>query len=130
MIHIDLGISFDQVCRQRHCDAIHSLNDKQGKYLPIPELVPFRLTADIVDGMGISGTEGVFRKCSEQTLRVLREGSDIIKTVLEVFKYDPLYIWYLVQLFHIPLLTLNVSKGLQLLANYVEFRMVTWRMLP
>jgi len=76
MIHIDLGIAFDQ-----------------GRYLPIPELVPFRLTADVVDGMGISGTEGVFRKCSEQTLRVLREGADIIRTVLEVFKYDPLHSW-------------------------------------
>ncbi|KIM33547.1 hypothetical protein M408DRAFT_14239 [Serendipita vermifera MAFF 305830] len=76
MIHIDLGIAFDQ-----------------GRLLPIPELVPFRLTADVVDGMGIAGTEGVYRKCSEQTLRVLREGSDIIKTVLEVFGYDPLHIW-------------------------------------
>ncbi|KAG8758789.1 Serine/threonine-protein kinase tel1 [Serendipita sp. 396] len=76
LIHIDLGIAFDQ-----------------GKHLPIPELVPFRLTRDIVDGMGIAGTEGVFRRCSEETLRVLREGSDIIKTVLEVFKYDPLHNW-------------------------------------
>jgi serine-protein kinase ATM len=63
----------------------------------------------VVDGMGISGTEGVFRKCSEQTLRVLREGSDIIKTVLEVFKYDPLYIWYFLPLL-CPLLTLIALK--------------------
>jgi ataxia telangiectasia mutated family protein len=76
VVHIDLGIAFDQ-----------------GKLLPIPELVPFRLTRDIVDGMGISGTQGVFQRCAEETLRVLREGSDIIMTVLEVFKYDPLHSW-------------------------------------
>lgn len=33
VIHIDLGIAFEQ-----------------GKTLPIPETVPFRLTRDIVDG--------------------------------------------------------------------------------
>jgi serine-protein kinase ATM len=65
----------------------------QGRLLPVPELVPFRLTADIIDGMGVAGTEGVFRRCSEETLRVLRESADIIRTVLEVFKYDPLHSW-------------------------------------
>lgn len=59
----------------------------------MPETVPFRLTADIVDGMGASGTEGVFRRCAEETLRVLRNGSEVIKTVLEVFRYDPLHSW-------------------------------------
>lgn len=76
MIHIDFGVAFEQ-----------------GKLLPIPELVPFRLTRDLVDGMGSSGVEGVFRRCCEETLRVLRENSDVIKTVLEVFKFDPLWAW-------------------------------------
>lgn len=35
---------------------------EQGKILPTPETVPFRLTRDIVDGMGVTGTEGVFRR--------------------------------------------------------------------
>lgn len=48
----------------------------------------------MVDGFGMPGTEGVFRRCAEETLRVLRDGSDIIKTVLEVFRYDPLHSWY------------------------------------
>ena len=51
------------------------------------------MTADIVDGMGTSGTSGVFQRCAEETLRVLREESDVIMTVLEVFKYDPLHTW-------------------------------------
>lgn len=61
--------------------------------LPVPELVPFRLTPDVIDGMGTAGTQGVFQRCAEETLRVLREGSDIILTVLEVFKHDPLHSW-------------------------------------
>jgi len=60
----------------------------------VPEPVPFRLTADIADGMGIAGTEGVFRRCAEETLRVLRSSADVIKTVLEVFNHDPLHSWY------------------------------------
>ncbi|KAF9482560.1 hypothetical protein BDN70DRAFT_853086 [Pholiota conissans] len=76
VVHIDLGIAFDQ-----------------GKLLAIPEKVPFRMTADIVDGMGPSGTMGVFQRCAEETLRVLREESELIMTVLEVFKHDPLHSW-------------------------------------
>ncbi|KAI0792158.1 hypothetical protein C8Q75DRAFT_805193 [Abortiporus biennis] len=76
VVHIDLGIAFDQ-----------------GKLLPIPERVPFRLTRDMVDGLGTSGTQGVFQRCAEETLRVLRDGSEVILTVLEVFKYDPLHSW-------------------------------------
>jgi len=67
----------------------------QGKLLPIPERVPFRLTADMVDGLGISGVQGVFQRCAEETLRVLRAGSDVVITVLEVFKHDPLHSWYI-----------------------------------
>jgi serine-protein kinase ATM len=48
----------------------------------------------MVDGFGITGTEGVFRRCAEHALRVLRENEEIILTVLEVFKYDPLHTWY------------------------------------
>lgn len=35
---------------------------EQGTLLNTPETVPFRLTRDIVDGMGICGIEGTFRK--------------------------------------------------------------------
>ncbi|KAF9466074.1 hypothetical protein BDZ94DRAFT_1319724 [Collybia nuda] len=76
VVHIDLGIAFEQ-----------------GKLLPIAETVPFRMTRDMVDGMGTSGTKGVFQRCSEETLRVLREDSEVIMTVLEVFKHDPLHSW-------------------------------------
>lgn len=42
----------------------------QGRFLNTPELVPFRLTRDVVDGMGVTGVEGVMRRCCEETLRV------------------------------------------------------------
>ncbi|KPV74376.1 uncharacterized protein RHOBADRAFT_37377 [Rhodotorula graminis WP1] len=74
LVHIDLGIAFDQ-------------------RLPIPELVPFRLTQNLVDGFGMSGVDGVFRRCCEETLRVLRERSSVIMTILGVFKHDPLQNW-------------------------------------
>jgi ataxia telangiectasia mutated family protein len=51
------------------------------------------MTPDMVDGMGSSGTTGVFKRCADETLRVLRGGSDVIMTVLEVFKHDPLHSW-------------------------------------
>ena len=35
---------------------------EQGHILPTPETVPFRLTRDVEDGMGVSGIEGVFRR--------------------------------------------------------------------
>lgn len=69
---------------------------QQGKRLPIPELVPFRLTQNLVDGFGMTGVEGVFRRCCEETLRVLRERSSVIMTILEVFKHDPLQSWSVV----------------------------------
>ncbi|CAD6591693.1 MAG: Serine/threonine-protein kinase tel1, partial [Tremellales sp. Tagirdzhanova-0007] len=76
LVHIDFGIVFEE-----------------GQRLRIPEKVPFRLTNDLVDGLGVTGVDGTFRRCSEHTLRVLRESSALIMTVLEVFKHDPLYAW-------------------------------------
>ena len=32
--------------------------DRQGKTLETPERVPFRLTQNMVDGLGVTGTEG------------------------------------------------------------------------
>lgn len=45
VIHIDFGVAFEQ-----------------GKLLPTPEKVPFRLTRDLVDGFGPCGVEGSFKR--------------------------------------------------------------------
>lgn len=98
VVHIDLGIAFEQVRLSLISISFSArgpplITNTQGKLLPIPECVPFRMTADMVDGMGTTGTQGVFQRCAEETLRVLREDSEVILTVLEVFKYDPLHSW-------------------------------------
>ena len=76
VVHIDLGVAFEA-----------------GRVLPVPEVVPFRLTRDLVDGMGITGVEGVFRRCCNFTLEALRQHSYSIMTILDVLRYDPLYSW-------------------------------------
>eukprot|EP00062_Callorhinchus_milii_P019767 gi/632974673/ref/XP_007903808.1/ PREDICTED: serine-protein kinase ATM [Callorhinchus milii] len=86
LVHIDLGVAFEQ-----------------GKILPTPETVPFRLTRDIVDGMGITGVEGVFRRCCEKTMEVMRNSQEALLTIVEVLLYDPLFDW-----------TMNPLKALNL----------------
>ena len=76
VVHIDLGVAFEA-----------------GRVLPVPETVPFRLTRDIVDGMGLTGVEGVFRRCCNFTLEALRHDQYSIMTILDVLRYDPLYSW-------------------------------------
>ena len=77
-MHIDFGVTFEQ-----------------GKLLTTPETVPFRLTRDMVDGMGVTGTGGTFVRCCEVTMRVLRENAASILTILGVFMHDPLFNWQL-----------------------------------
>lgn len=57
---------------------------EQGKFLPTPETVPFRLTRDMVDGMGLTGVEGVYRRCCEKTMEVMRTSQESLMTVVEV----------------------------------------------
>lgn len=78
LIHIDFGIAFEQ-----------------GKILPHPELVPFRLTRDMVAPMGVCGVDGVFRKTCEKMLDILRNNEKTLTTILEVLLYDPMYSWTL-----------------------------------
>jgi serine/threonine-protein kinase ATR len=54
-----------------------------------PERVPFRLTHNMVEAMGIYGYEGPFRQCSELTLAILRQQEETLMTILEAFIYDP-----------------------------------------
>jgi serine/threonine-protein kinase ATR len=54
-----------------------------------PERVPFRLTHNMVDAMGIYGYEGPFRKSSELTLQLLRQHEETLMTIMEAFVYDP-----------------------------------------
>jgi hypothetical protein len=44
----------------------------EGKLLKTPEIVPFRLTRDIVDGLGVQGLHGTFRRCAVCVMNLLR----------------------------------------------------------
>jgi serine-protein kinase ATM len=61
--------------------------------LRIPEIVPFRLTRNIIDGMGPVGVEGTFTKAAERTLFALKENSNSLLTILSAIVSDPLYKW-------------------------------------
>lgn len=47
----------------------------------------------MVDAMGLSGYEGVYRIACEITLRVFRENFESLTSVLEGFLHDPLVEW-------------------------------------
>lgn len=65
----------------------------QGKLFEIPERVPFRLTQNMADALGVTGVEGVFRKAAEISLGILRANSEALMSVLEAFAHDPLVEW-------------------------------------
>ncbi|XP_042464961.1 serine/threonine-protein kinase ATR-like isoform X2 [Zingiber officinale] len=75
-VHVDFSCLFDK-----------------GLLLDKPELVPFRLTQNMIDGLGITGYKGVFIKVCEITLSVLRTNRETLMSVLETFLHDPLVEW-------------------------------------
>ncbi|KAE8721412.1 Serine/threonine-protein kinase ATR [Hibiscus syriacus] len=75
-VHVDFSCLFDK-----------------GLQLEKPELVPFRLTQNMIDGLGITGYEGIFLWICEITLSVLRTHRETLMSVLETFILDPLVEW-------------------------------------
>ncbi|KOH00454.1 protein kinase MEC1 [Saccharomyces eubayanus] len=61
---------------------------EKGKRLPVPEIVPFRLTPNLLDALGIIGTEGTFKKSSEVTLALMRKNEVALMNVIETIMYD------------------------------------------
>ena len=88
LIHIDFGNSslLAYVCFVLILNLHLGVAFEQGKTLPTPELIPFRLTRDLVDGMGITGVEGVFRRCCEEVMTVMRSSHEELKTIVEVMQ--------------------------------------------
>lgn len=71
---------------------LRSIFDK-GLNLPRPEVVPFRLTANMIDAFGPSGADGVYTAGLETAMRTLRGNRDILLSVLEPFLKDPVIDW-------------------------------------
>ncbi|KAF9188804.1 Serine/threonine-protein kinase smg1 [Haplosporangium sp. Z 767] len=76
LVHIDYNVCFEK-----------------GKRLRIPEIVPFRLSRNMLTSLGLTGVEGNFRIGCEQTMKVMRKNKEILVTLLEAFVYDPLVDW-------------------------------------
>uniref|UniRef100_A0A673C7W2 Serine/threonine-protein kinase ATR n=1 Tax=Sphaeramia orbicularis TaxID=375764 RepID=A0A673C7W2_9TELE len=65
----------------------------KGETFDVPEVVPFRLTQNMVHAMGPMGTEGLFRQACEVTLRLMRDQREPLTSVLKTFLHDPLVEW-------------------------------------
>ncbi|XP_065681003.1 serine/threonine-protein kinase SMG1 isoform X2 [Hydra vulgaris] len=76
VIHIDYNVCFEK-----------------GKALRVPEKVPFRMTRNMQVALGVVGVEGIFRNSCEKVMQTLRQGREILLTLLEAFVYDPLVDW-------------------------------------
>lgn len=76
IVHVDFNLMFDR-----------------GKLLNVPELVPFRLTQNIIDGMGAFGTDGPFTETSILIMNILRAKKVKLISILQSFNNDPLIEW-------------------------------------
>ncbi|XP_071651380.1 serine/threonine-protein kinase ATR [Temnothorax longispinosus] len=86
------NILFDSTCG----DCVHvdfNCLFNRGELFDWPERVPFRLTHNMVDAMGPLKIEGPFRRACQITMRVLRQESSTLLSVLTPFVYDPLVSW-------------------------------------
>ncbi|XP_066597912.1 serine/threonine-protein kinase atr-like [Prorops nasuta] len=86
------NILFDSKCG----DCVHvdfNCLFNRGELFDWPERVPFRLTHNMVDAMGPLRYEGPFRRACQITMRVLRQQSSTLLSVLTPFVYDPLVGW-------------------------------------
>ncbi|XP_077556323.1 ATR serine/threonine kinase meiotic 41 [Haemaphysalis longicornis] len=86
------NILFDVTCG----DAVHvdfNCLFNKGETFDWPERVPFRLTHNMINAMGPLGYEGIFRKACEVTLRIMRNETDALMSVLKPFVHDPLVEW-------------------------------------
>eukprot|EP01053_Blabericola_migrator_P004153 Blabericola_migrator_1__4152@NODE_226_length_11123_cov_75_892547_g192_i0_p1_GENE_NODE_226_length_11123_cov_75_892547_g192_i0NODE_226_length_11123_cov_75_892547_g192_i0_p1_ORF_typecomplete_len2337_score308_41PI3_PI4_kinase/PF00454_27/3_9e47FATC/PF02260_20/5_5e10UBN_AB/PF14075_6/0_28UBN_AB/PF14075_6/99Herpes_U44/PF04533_13/53Herpes_U44/PF04533_13/3_9_NODE_226_length_11123_cov_75_892547_g192_i0307910089 len=65
----------------------------KGFYLQVPEIVPFRLTQNLVIAMGALGVEGTFTATCIRVWNQLRARSDDCMALMSAFVHDPLVEW-------------------------------------
>lgn len=81
----------EDTCKAVHVD-FNCLFEK-GKTFEVPEIVPFRLTRNMLAGFGTPSWRGLFLKCCELTLLLFRSNKDLMQTNMEAFVYDPMLDW-------------------------------------
>lgn len=63
------------------------------RVLPIPELIPFRMTPQFVNVMNPFGVTGAIKSAMTHSLRVFRAERKLLTTLLEVFLREPTIDW-------------------------------------
>ena len=71
-VHVDFDCIFDK-----------------GLLLPRPEVIPFRLTPNMLDAFGPTGADGLYAGALTESMRTLRQNRDTLLSVLEPFLNDP-----------------------------------------
>eukprot|EP00160_Parvularia_atlantis_P021198 Unigene9084_Nuclearia_a/m.27779 Unigene9084_Nuclearia_a/g.27779 ORF Unigene9084_Nuclearia_a/g.27779 Unigene9084_Nuclearia_a/m.27779 type:complete len:1010 (+) Unigene9084_Nuclearia_a:3301-6330(+) len=61
--------------------------------LPVPELIPFRLTRQMITFMGPLGTGGIYTSTMVQSLAALQQAKERLLNAMDVFLKDPLMDW-------------------------------------
>jgi DNA-dependent protein kinase catalytic subunit len=63
------------------------------QFLPIPELIPFRLTRQFTNFLLPLDREGLLKHTMVHTLQALQNGKDILLNTMDVFVQEPLLDW-------------------------------------
>ncbi|KAL3928311.1 MAG: hypothetical protein SGPRY_002440 [Prymnesium sp.] len=104
LVHIDFGFAFEsgkllnvpelvRITSIRMSRVIrlsldeHTVVNKYKHFINSLLEVPFRLTRDLEDGLGICGVEGLLRGGAEHTMRVLRANSNSLTTILQAMRH-------------------------------------------
>lgn len=62
-------------------------------HLPVPELIPFRLTPHFVNVTSPMGTSGLIKKCMVHTLNAFRNNRKLLMACMKVFVNEPTIDW-------------------------------------
>lgn len=63
------------------------------QFLYIPELMPFRLTRQLIDVLSPHGYDGILKHDMIETLQALRDNKELLLDVLAIFVKEPLIAW-------------------------------------
>ena len=76
------------------CTIIHIDFDcifSKGKVLPVPEIVDFRLTLNVLASMGLASCFGLFRQYFFMTAKVFAKNKESIINSFRIFDIDPIH---------------------------------------
>lgn len=108
------GIDFGMICGSATLD------------LPVPELVPFRLTPQLASILEPFGTYGLLYKSMVRVLETITQSRHIVLACINVFVRDPILDWF--QLTYVPYnieqnSSVKVCNLSQLRINSVQYKL-------